>query len=263
MPTSFDRASPLASAIRRSSCAWLWAGVLALISRDVDAGAPFLTDDPNVVPRGHYELLVFYQQTLAGDGRSGTLPGLELHYGPLERLELDFIAPIAFDTPRGEGTRRGYGDTILGFKYSLLDETESTPQIGFAPKLDLPTGNADRGLGSGGTALFLPLWLQRSRGDFKTYGGGGYWINGGSNNRNYWFAGVEAEYHFAAAWVLGGEIYHTTPQTVNARPTTGFNVGGSHVFSPRDQLLFSIGRGLRYVSETNRISSYVGYQLSF
>lgn len=240
----------------------LWAG-LALLSEAAHAGAPFLTDDPNVVATGHYELLVFYQQTLSGDGRSGTLPGLELHYGPVERLELDLIAPLAFSTPRGERTQRGYGDTILGLKYSLLDEGEANPQIGFAPKLDLPTGNADRGLGSGGAALFLPIWIQRTRGDFRTYGGGGYWINRGSNNRNYWFAGLEAEYRFTTAWTLGAEVFYTTPQTSLSRSTTGFNVGGSYVFSPHDQVLYSLGRGLRNVSETNRISSYIGYQLSY
>ena len=139
------------------------------------AGAPFQTDDPETVAAGHYEALLFYQQTLAADGRSGVLPGLELHYGAASNLELDFVAPIGFHAPPGKPAERGYGDTVLALKYALSRETETTPQVGFVPKLDLPTGNADRGLGSGGSAWFLPVWLQKSNGNLRTYGGGGYW----------------------------------------------------------------------------------------
>jgi hypothetical protein len=42
----------------------------------------------------------------------------------------------------------------------------------------VPTGNAERGLGTGHTHGFMPLWLQKSFGKWLTYGGG-YWINPG------------------------------------------------------------------------------------
>ncbi|HZI84109.1 MAG TPA: transporter [Casimicrobiaceae bacterium] len=239
----------------------LIAAVLA--PEKVHAGAPFQTDDPGVVARGGVELLVFSQQTLAADGRSGVLPGVELHYGAAENVELDLVAPIAFHSPKGEGARRGYGDTQLGLKYGLLEEREALPEIGFAPKLLLPTGNADRGLGNGGTAVYLPIWLQKNLGDLRTYGGGGYWINRGSGNRNYWFVGAEAQYRFSDRWMLGAEIFHTTPTRLDERASTGFNVGGAYAIDPRAQWLFSIGKGLQNVSQTNRVSGYLGYQASY
>jgi hypothetical protein len=227
------------------------------------AGAPFQTDDPSIVGRGQYEALFFYQQTLAADGRSGVLPGVELHYGAAENVELDLAMSLAFDAPPGKRAERGYGDTELGLKYALIDETDALPQIGFVPKLDLPTGNADRGLGSGGSAWFLPIWLEKTRGDLRAYGGGGYWINRGAGNRNYWLAGCEAEYRVSPRWTLGAEVFHTTPQKTDQRASTGFNVGGSYAIDPHAQWLFSLGRGLRNAGQTQRLSSYLGYQVNF
>jgi hypothetical protein len=55
----------------------------------------------------------------------------------------------------------------------------------------LPTGNENRGLGAGHVRAFLPVWVQKSFGEWTTYGGGGYWINQDDNlgDKNYWFAG--------------------------------------------------------------------------
>ena len=227
------------------------------------AGAPFQTDDPDVVARGHYEALLFYQQTLAADGRSGALPGVELHYGAARNLELDLVAPFAFHAPPGGHAEHGYGDTQLGLKYGLSAETDTLPKIGFAPKLDLTTGDADRGLGTGGTACFLPIWLEKTEGKLRTYGGGGYWINRGAGNRNYWFIGWEAEYRFAERWVLGAELFHTTPQKIEQGSSTGFDAGGAYALSGHAQFLFSVGKGLRNATQTNRVSSYLGYQLAY
>ena len=227
------------------------------------AGAPFQTDDPDVVARGRYEALFFYQQGLADDGRSGVLPGVELHYGAAPNVELDLVAPLAFHAPPGRHADRGYGDTQLGVKYGLSEETEALPRIGFAPKLDLPTGDGDRGLGSGGTACFLPIWLEKTAGQLRTYGGGGYWINRGAGNRNYWFIGWEAEYRFSDRWLLGAEVFHATPQRTAQGSSTGFNAGGAYLLNDHGQLIFSLGKGLRNATQTNRVSSYFGYQLSY
>jgi hypothetical protein len=227
------------------------------------AGAPFQTDDPGVVALGHSEIILFYQQTLSAVGRSGVLPALEFHYGPARNLELDVAVGLALAIPPGEDVRRGYGDTVLGLKYALLNETGARPAVGFVPRLSLATGNADHGLGNGGAALFLPIWLQKRQGDFQAYGGGGYWINRGANNRDYAFFGVQLQYYLSERWVLGAELFHSSPQTNDQRASTGFNAGGYYIVDAHGQWLFSIGKGLQNAAQTNRVSSYVGYQWSY
>jgi hypothetical protein len=62
---------------------------------------------------------------------------------------------------------------------------------------------------------------------------------------------------------LGAEIFHTTGQVVNQGASTGFNVGGFYNFDEHNHLLFSAGKGLQNAAETNRVSTYAGYQYTF
>ena len=244
---------------------WALAAVAAsaLLPAIAMAGPPFRTDDPGVVDKGHYELLPFYSQTLASGGRSGALPGLEMHYGLLKGVEIDLIVQAAFSTPSGAGTQRGFGDTEIDIKYRFVEETETLPAIGFVPNFILPTGNADRGLGNGGGQILLPLWLQKSYGKFTTYGGGGYLLNNGTGNRNDWYFGWVVLYQVSATWTLGGEIFHSTPQTVAQGASTGFTLGGIYQIDDHTQLLISAGKGLQDAAQTNRVSTYVGGLFSF
>ena len=205
----------------------------------------------------------FYIQTLAESGRSGTAPGLELHFGVYPGVELDVIASLAFNAPTGEGAQRGFGDMQFGIKYALTMESEWVPQMSLVPLLDLATGDAARGLGNGGGAGYLGIALQKHWGKLQTYASGGYWINYGPGNRNYGFAGWQVQYQFSERWAVGAEIFHMTSTTDGQGASTGFNIGGQCVFDRHNQLLFSAGRGLQNAAQTNRVSSYVGYQYSF
>jgi hypothetical protein len=235
---------------------------LALSPVNGHCGAPFETEDPNTVAAGQVELLFFYASTLAATGRSGSAPGLEVHLGVLEGLEIDLVPALAFDRPSGGTTQRGYGDTTLSLKYRVIAESEIVPLVSLVPRLTIPTGNGDRGLGNGGRQIFLAASLLKTLGSLQTYGNAGYWINNGSDNRNYWFLGWQAQYQFSDTWIVGAEIFHTTGQQTGQRPSTGFDVGGYYVINSKSQLLFSIGRGLQNAEQTNRVSAYAGIQLS-
>jgi Putative MetA-pathway of phenol degradation len=243
---------------------FLTAVVLYAASLSVWAGPPFRTDDPEAVEYQHAEFYVFYQQTLAADGRTGVVPAFEFNYGVYENVQLHVVAPVAFSTtPSGQRTTRGYGDTELGVKWQFNEETDTIPMVGIFPLVEIPTGDSDKGLGNGHTQVFIPLWLQKHWGDFQTYGGGGYWINNGPDNRNYWFLGWQAQYQFSEHVTLGAEVFHTTGQVVGQGASTGFNVGGYYNFDEHNHLLFSAGKGLQNAAGTNRVSSYVGYQYTF
>ena len=110
----------------------------------------------------------------------------EVNYGAISNLQLHLIAPPEFSAPSGAATHYGYGDTELGVKYRFVQETTYCPQIGVFPLLEAPTGDEKTGLGTGHLQAFLPVWLQKSFGQWLTYGGGGYWINPGTGNRDWW-----------------------------------------------------------------------------
>jgi hypothetical protein len=227
-----------------------------------ECGPPFQTDDPNIVERKRAEALSYYQSTLTESGRSGTLPGLELHYGAFERTELDLILPYAFHSSPGSSTAHGYGDTVVGIKYALIPETDGF-LLSAVPKVSFPRGNASRGLGNGGSAIFLALAVQETSGDFTTYGNAGYWINNGAGNRDYVFIGGVAQWRFSERWTLGAEMFYSGPPVEGQRASVGFNVGGLFAVGPGSQILFSAGRGLVNAAESNRVSAYLGVQFGF
>lgn len=169
------------------------------------------------------------------------------------------------DRPAGGPTQYGLGDVELGLKYRFVLEDDHgwRPQVGVFPLVELPTGDANRGLGAGYTRLFLPVWLQKSSGPWLTYGGGGYWINPGSGNRNYWFAGWLVQRQVTKRLALGVEAYYQTASVVGGKSSLGFNVGGVYDFDEHNHFLFSAGRGLANASATNQFSYYLAYQRTF
>lgn len=234
---------------------WLWPAA-------VFAGPPFRTDDPVPVGYRHSEAYLFSTGTREADGTSGVGPAVEFNYGPLPDTMLHLIAPVAYDAPEGKASHFGYGDTEVGVKYRFLHETDRLPMAGVFPLVEIPTGDSDEGLGNGKAQYFFPIWLQKDFGNWTADGGGGYWINPGSGNKNYWFAGILLTYAFSEAFYLGGEFFHQTADKVDGEDSHGFNLGGSIPLPRHFQFLFSAGRGLTNVS-SNRFSYYFAFYRAF
>ncbi|MDE2183830.1 MAG: hypothetical protein KGJ78_12500 [Alphaproteobacteria bacterium] len=226
------------------------------------AGPPFLADDPEPVEYQHWEVYIFSAATRVDGDTGGVLPGVEVNYGVVPDVQLHIVAPLAFDKPSGSGMRNGLGDTELGVKYRFLQEDERgwRPMVGVFPLVEVPSGDAGRGLGAGRPRIYLPVWLQKSFGKWLTYGGGGYWINPGPGNRNHWFAGWLLQRQITASFALGGELFHQTPDTIGGKESTGYNVGGVYDFSENHHLLFSVGSGLQNAGTTNSFSYYLAFQ---
>ncbi len=226
------------------------------------AGPPFRTDDPEPVGYRHGEVYLFATGTTDAAGISGAGPAIEVNYGILPDTQFHVVSPVDFSAPRGEVLHLGYGDTELGLKYRFSHQTDALPDIGTFPLVEIPSGDAHEGLGNGKARYFLPVWLQKDLGKWTTYGGGGYWINPGEGNRNWWFSGVLLQYSFAEDFYLGGEVFHQTADTSSGKDSTGFNLGGGLPLSGKFQILFSAGSGLQHAS-TNRFSYYVAIYRAF
>ena len=126
----------------------------------------------------HWEVYLASIDQRTSDGRSGTLPHLEVNYGAFPDLQLHAHCPDRLRFARFVAMgHAGLGDIEVGAKWRFLQETDATPQVGIFPLLELPTGDQNRGLGAGHTQVFLPVWVQKTLGGWTTYGGGGYWIN--------------------------------------------------------------------------------------
>lgn len=224
------------------------------------AGPPFITDDPEPVEYQHSEFYIASLLTSVSDGKSGTLPHIEYNYGVAPNVQLHILVPYAFSSPAGGVTERGVGDTELGIKCRFAEETEASPMAGIFPILLTRTGDFNKGLGAGGTQLFLPVWIQKKWGEWQSNGGGGYWISHAPDIRNHWFAGWQLQKDISEHVTLGGELFHSTEQVAGQGSSSGFNLGGYYNFNEHDHLMLSAGKGLQNADLTNRLSIYFAYQ---
>ena len=224
------------------------------------AGPPFRTDDPEPVAPGHAEFYLAALGTRTPEALTLAAPMLEFNYGALPDLQLHVVAPLAQVKPTGEPWARGYGDTELGLKFRFIQETDWMPQVGVFPMVEVPTGKAERGLGSGHTAVYLPLWLQKSFGKWTTYGGHGWWRNPGEGQRNWTYAGWLLQREVSESLTLGGEVFRATASTQEGRNAVGWNLGAVVNLNEHHHILMSAGRNFSGPSETH---AYLGYQVTF
>ncbi len=235
-----------------------------LLSAPAWAGPPFVTDDPVPIEYGTWEINNALVGTLVRGGATAGIPSIDVNYGILPGVQLHIQPQLAavWGTP---GRFAGPGDTQFGTKIRLIDEDSQswTPMVSLYPIYTAPTGNARHGLGTGHGSTFLPVWADKTLGNWIIDGGFGYSINPGAQGRNAWFAGGLLLYKVTSALQLGSELFLQTAQQRGAKDACGFNIGGSYDISPTYHVLFSVGQGLMNRNATNRLSFYFAVQTSF
>jgi len=238
---------------------------MALSGSRAFAGPPFLTDDTDVVDFRHWEIDLFSQGTQIRGSDSAALPGVEIDYGLLPNLETDVNFSENVTGPDPTHTKLGLSDLELSGEYRFITAANGDwfPDVAVFPTIEVPIGNQKLGFSTGHAQLFLPVWLEKDFGAWSIYGGGGYWINPGADNKNYRFFGISPWRQITDRLQLGVELFHQTASADSVPASTGFNVGGIYDISDRWHVLASAGRGLQNSPATNKFSYYLGLQLTF
>lgn len=217
-------------------------------------GPPFNTDDPQPVDYRHWEYYVSSINNHQAGAWSGTAPHFEINYGAIHNVQIHLLLPLNYTSFRGQSAAFGFADTEFGIKYRFVQETEKSPQVGIFPILEIPTIQNSE-FSDGKLKVFLPVWVQKSWGKLTSYGGAGYWINHGANNKNWFFAGWQMQYDFSKTVTLGGELYYHSADADDSYSTEGFNLGGSINPSEKFHIIFSAGHTL---AKDNTFTSYLG-----
>jgi hypothetical protein len=219
------------------------------------AGPPFLTDDPEPVDFRHWEFYAASQWSAERHAASGTAPHIEVNYGALPNLQLHTIVPAVLSWSSGSAVQYGLGDIELGAKFRFVEEGESRPQVGIFPLVTLPTGSKDRGLGAGRAEALLPLWIQKSFGDWTTYGGGG--LRFAADGRAA-VLGWLLQRKLSDPVALGAEAYVTAPLNGDAAQVQ-LNLGTVIDFTEQHHLLLSAGPSF---GTSVKAQAYLAYQLT-
>jgi hypothetical protein len=122
-----------------------------------------------------------------------------------------------------EGWRSGSGDVELGVKYRFFTDERRGLSASIFPRAIFPTSSLAEG---GKTRILLPLWLGKDfAGGTSLFGGGGYEINPGSGNRDFWQAAVAITHDLGKSFSLGAEVTRQGADTVGGTAQTRAGIG--------------------------------------
>ncbi len=232
-------------------------------------GPPYQTDDPVPVDLHHYEFYIFGSADGTPVEMDSAGPAFEFNWGALPRVQLHAILPFGVVAPSnnpvylpsGAGpTEFGLTDMELGVKIAFIKESKHFPQIGSFTMFEMPTGNAQKGLGVGKVWYKLPLWLQKNVGKWTFDGGVGYQVVPQIGYRNFPYTGWLVKKELNERLELGAEIFahgaegSAAPQT---QASTLLDVGGYYHFKHHEgeQFLFCYGHSIAGQTENY---AYVG-----
>jgi len=212
--------------------------LFAAASMPAIAGPPYLTDDPVPTDLAHWEIYAF----TAADGHGPAFDdatGLDLNYGAFKNVQLTATVPLGLTRDRSRALRAGTGDLELAVKYRILNDERSGISAAVFPRAILPTSSLEHGEK---TRLLLPLWVEKDfAGGTSLFGGGGYEINPGPGNRNFWQAGAALTHDVGSRLSLGAELTRQGSDTVGASGQTAAGVGAILKVSESRALLMSAG----------------------
>jgi hypothetical protein len=206
------------------------------------AGPPYLNDDPVPTDLGHWEIYHFVNGAKDHGDLAGEA-GVDFNYGAFKDVQLTAVFPIGYDSPSGYRLSHvniysGVVELALKYRFLHQDEHGLTPDVAFFPRAFVPTNSH---FGAAKTNLLLPVWAQKDWGDWSVFGGGGYQINPGAGQKNFWQGGLAVTRAFGKALTLGGEVFG---QSTDKRGGTGFtalNVATTYRFTEHWSLLASAG----------------------
>ncbi len=248
---------------RRLARPWRWclSGVIGLgaIPSTAVAGPPYETDDPEPTELGHFEIYAFSNLEGAGGDRAAS-GGFDLNYGPVKDLQLTATLPVAYDRARGAAHwSGGVSDIEVGAKYRFYNDRRRKQSVAIFPRIIAPT--ARKGFGTGRMRLRLPIWGQQDFGKWSVFGGGGYEINPGAGNRNFWQAGLVVTRDLGHCIAVGGEITHQGPDADDAEPRTALGIGSIiHIRGPYSLL---ISAGPSFTRSQSGLHAYTALGINF
>lgn len=240
-----------------SSYRWFWMGAITLVlvfaPRAAFAGRPLDTEDTGTVEPGKAEL------ELSGDfarnpNDNAWSTKAVLSFGLFARFEGRIESTILFLEPRppeddeeaDSKGRGGFGDSLVGVKYRLLDEADAVPAALGSLTLRLPTGDEGRGLGAENVDVGLLAVVSKAFGPVNLTLNGGYTFVMRDRDLDVWTAAGSVEYRATKAWSLVGEIVcglgvqgdHGAPDTIVLR------AGSTWAVTDRIKLDGAVGAGL-------------------
>ena len=227
---------------------------LCASTRALSQGPPFQVDDPVPVDFKHYEFYTFGVTDGTPIETDYAGPAFEFNWGAVPRVQLHAVLPFAGIHPSEDPSATGLGDMEFGAKIAIIKESKYVPQIGTFTMFEVPTGNADKGLGVGEVWYKLPLWLQKNPGKWLFDGGAGETVVPQTGFHDFPYGGFLVKREVNKKLDLAAEIFShggEGPLPPQRRSSTMLDAGGYWHLKGEEtmQLLFAYGHSIAGLTE--------------
>jgi outer membrane putative beta-barrel porin/alpha-amylase len=181
-----------------------------LLPVPADAARPLVTEDAVVAGKGITQVEVGIDYTKIDNKGEGTTLTLTPIHGVTEDTEFSLKVPYIMASPADSPNVDGWGDTSFIMKHLVFAEGDTTPAALLRMALKLPTGDEDKGLGTGDTNVGFLAAFTKNFGPATIHLNLGYTFVGDqkktskNNEVNY---GVAGEYGIGKKTRVVGEIY--------------------------------------------------------
>jgi hypothetical protein len=221
-----------------------------LCGRAFAGSPPLIIDDPETPGYRGWEINITHSYEQTRDGFEMECPLFDINYGltsDRDQLKVEFaVLNVNPDDAEGEW---GISDLLVGYKYRFIDfdDTCTGWAVSFYPQVSSPTGDEDRGLGSGQTELEIPFQFQKNFEKSKSWINPeiGYTVVLSDSAFNNWKMGVAVGKEVTEKLELEGEVGAFIFPGGGEPDFPFFNFGFEYRHSKNVNFVGSAGRGFR------------------
>jgi hypothetical protein len=214
------------------------------------AAHPLLTDDTGTQGKGKFQIETSGAWLSDKSNANGTetreidtLATVVFTAGVAETVDLAVTVPNAWTETKKAGTvtkQNGVTDTVVEMKWRFFEKEKLS--LGFKPGIVLPTGDDEKGLGTGhvGYTAFLLSTYEAEQWAFDANLGYLHLENRAEELVNRWFASIASRFKMTEHWRLVGEVGASrNPDRADDSKPAFAQIGV--IYSPTESLDLSAG----------------------
>jgi len=249
---------------------FLMIGLFIELSTSISlAFRPFRTEDAGITPIGFFSVELGNEFSKTDEGKDNVTT-FALTYGLLDWIETEIDFAVQTLRPDSGKNEFGFGDTVILSKFKIVGEkgvlydSDLFPDMVIRPSILIPTGDEDKGTGSGQIELGILLVLEKAFWKVAARANLGYFASNdptfGENFDDRFFYGFQIDFPlFIEKLSLGTEL---TGQFASSEGSPLFSLTGL-VFQITENIVLDGGVELGLKDADSAITVIVGLTFGF
>jgi hypothetical protein len=207
---------------------------------------PLITDDTGTQGKGNFQLEIFgeygHDEEVRVTNKTSDLSAT-FTYGIIDPLDIVLGIPYQFWSSEDSGSEEegdGIGDLSLEAKWRIYEKEGLS--LALKPGLTIPTGNEDKGLGTGRPTHYLLLIATKTMGPWEFDMNVGYLYNNNTagERKHIWSASVDAQLEVMENLKVALDVGVATNPDKSSDTPPAYLLGGL-IWSLRENLDLGLG----------------------